>query len=158
MRGVIKLYSDSNQQVVPMLYQMKFGPFMQREIQKGDKTVSKYQGKDKDEKELINKYRKRDSNIKVNIQIAQYIQYVFKFMFDCVNSDCCDLPKNEVILQIKDLMILLKMLLSKLDQELLHHMMFALKNINEMVFDYKAIELKEVFTSYCTMLKEIVFQ
>jgi hypothetical protein len=37
MKGVIQLYSESNSQVIPMLYQMKFGPFIQREINKSEK-------------------------------------------------------------------------------------------------------------------------
>ena len=39
MKGVIQLYSQSNLQVIPMLYQMKFGPFIKREIQKNDKNI-----------------------------------------------------------------------------------------------------------------------
>ena len=83
---------------------------------------------------------------------------MFKFMFDCVNSDSCELPKNEIIHQIKDLFSLLKQLMLKLDQELMHHVLFALRNINELVFNYKVKELKEIHANYCNMLKEIVFQ
>jgi len=68
MKGIIQLYTHSNVQVIPMLYQMKFGPFILREIQKGDNI--KISHKKKDEEQLINKYRKVDANIKINMQIA----------------------------------------------------------------------------------------
>lgn len=134
-----------------MLYQMKFGPFMQREILKSDKTKST-------EDQLTNKYRKKDHNIKINISIAQNIQYMLKFMFDCVESANCELPKNDVVHQIKDLMALLRLLMLKLDPELLHHVLFSLKNINEFIFDCKSNFLKEIHMTYCTMVKDIVFQ
>tara|TARA_B110000285_G_C14594744_1_gene367952 strand:- start:55 stop:300 length:246 start_codon:yes stop_codon:yes gene_type:complete len=79
-------------------------------------------------------------------------------MFGCVNSPDSDLPKNEIVYQIKDLLGLLKQMMLKLDPELLHHVLFALRNINDLVFDFKAKELKEVHSIYCNLIKDIVLQ
>ena len=54
-------------------------------------------------------------------------------MFDSFNSDN-DLPKNEIKHLIKQIFGLLKQLMLKLDQELLHHVLFALRNVNDLVF------------------------
>lgn len=77
-------------------------------------------------------------------------------MFSAVNSPDSELPKNEVVHQIKDLVGLLKQMMLKLDPELLHHVLFALKNIINLVFDFKAKELKEVHSSYCNLIKDVV--